>query len=92
MDGNYLIVTCSLHDQGNVINAHALIDWGASGLTCREKDNTHYHHLPLLLLMSYRNLTVIDKRPITWGAITHITHPCLVIQNLSDDIPLLVTK
>jgi predicted aspartyl protease len=92
MDGNYLIVTYTFHDQENVIQFYALIDCGATGYTFIDEDFACCHHLPLHLLKSPRNLIVIDGRPITSGAITDITRTCLAIHNHQEDIPLFVTK
>jgi hypothetical protein len=65
MDGHYLIVKCTLHNQGNVIKSHALIDYGVTGNTFIDEDSACHHHLPLYLLKLPRNLTSIDGRPIT---------------------------
>jgi predicted aspartyl protease len=68
----HLIVTCTLHDQGNVIKSHALIDCGATRFTFIDNDYAHCYHLSLHLLISPRNLTVINEIPVTSAAITHI--------------------
>jgi hypothetical protein len=79
MDGNHLIITYMLHDQGNVMKFHALIDCGATSYAFIDEDYTHRYHLTLHLPKSPRNLTIIDRRPITWRTITHITstHPAI---------------
>jgi hypothetical protein len=92
MDGNYLIVKCIVYDQGNVIECHALRNCGATGYTFIDGDYARHHHLPLHLLKSPRNLRIIDRSPVTSGAITHITCTCLTIQNHQEDISLFVTK
>jgi hypothetical protein len=81
MDGNHHIVMCSLHEQGNVIKSHILIDCDTTSYAFIDEDFAYCHHLPLYLLKSPRNITVIDKRPVTSGAITHVTHTRLVIWN-----------
>jgi hypothetical protein len=88
MDGNHLIVTCTLHDQGNVIKFPVLIDCSVTSYVVIDEDYAHHHHLPLHLLKSPRNLTIIDGRPVTSRAITLITCTCLVIPNHEEDIPL----
>jgi predicted aspartyl protease len=92
MDENYLMVTCTLHDQENVIKFHVLIDSGATGYAFIDKDFTCHHHLALHLLKSLRNHTSIDRRPLTSGAITYITCTRLTIRNHQEDIPLFVIK
>jgi hypothetical protein len=81
MDINYLIVMCTLHNQGNVIKSHALIDCSTTGYTFIDEDYARRHHLSLYLPKSPRNLTIIDGRPVTSGAITHTTCTYLAIQN-----------
>jgi predicted aspartyl protease len=92
MDGNHLIVTCTLHDQGNVIKYHTLIDCGTTGYAFIDEDYARCHNIPLHLLKSPRNLTVINGRPVTSRAITHITHTHLVIWNHQEDILHFETK
>jgi hypothetical protein len=92
IDRNHLIVTCTVHDQGNVIKFHVQIDCSATGYAFIDEDYACHHHLPLHLLKSPRNLTVIDGRPATLGAITYITRTCFAIRNHQEDIPLFVTK
>jgi predicted aspartyl protease len=92
MDGNHLIVTCTLHDQGNVIKSYALIDCGTTGYAFIDEDFAHHYDLPLHLLKSPRYLTVIDGRPVTSGTITDITRTCHVIRNHPEDIHLLLTQ
>jgi hypothetical protein len=75
-----------------VIKSHALIDCGTTYYAFIDEDYAHHHHLPLHLLKSPKNLTVIDGRPVTSGAITHITCIRLAIQNHQEDIPLFVIK
>ena len=92
MDGTQMIVTCSLHDNSNVIKSHALIDCGATGCAFIDEDFARRNNLPLHRLHSPRTLHVIDGRPSSSGAITHITKVCLRIREHQEDIPMFVTK
>jgi hypothetical protein len=92
IDGNYLIITYTFHDQKNVIKSHALIDCCATSYTFIDKDYSYHHHLPLHLLKSPRNLTIIDGRSITSGAIIQIVQTCFTIHTYQEDILLFVTK
>jgi hypothetical protein len=85
MDGNHLIVICTLHDQGNVIKFYALIDYGTPGYIYIDEDYAHCHHQPLHLLKSPRDLIIIDRRTVILRSITYIT--CT-----QEDIPRIVTK
>jgi hypothetical protein len=79
MDRNHDIVTCTLHDQENVMKSDALIDYGTTGYAFIDEDYACQYHLPLHLLKSTRNLTVINGRPVTSGAITNQTPTYLTI-------------
>jgi hypothetical protein len=92
MDGNNPIVKCTLYDQGNLIKSLALIDCGTTSYIFIDEDYTHHHHLLLHLLKLLRNLTVIDRRPITSGTITHGVQACPAICNYQKNIPLIETK
>jgi predicted aspartyl protease len=92
IDGNHLIGICTLHDQGNVIISHSLIDCGTTGYAFRDKECARHHHLPLHLLKSPRNLTIMDGRPVTTEVIMQITHTNIVIGNHQEYISLFVTK
>jgi hypothetical protein len=81
MNGNHLIVTCSLHDQGHVIKSHVPIDCSTTSDAFIDKDYAYCCHLPLHLLKLPSNLIIIDERHVTLGAITHKIPICLVIQN-----------
>jgi predicted aspartyl protease len=81
MDGNHLIIMCTLHDQGNVVKLHALIDCGTTSYAFIDEDYVHHHHLSLHLLKSPRNLTVIDGRPVTLEVLGYITPTQLAIHN-----------
>jgi predicted aspartyl protease len=60
MDGNHLIVMCTLSLDLKEIPTHALIDCGATGYTCIDQDFANHHHLPLCPLKTPHTLEVID--------------------------------
>ena len=92
MDGTHMIVTCSLHDNSNVIKSHALIDCGATGYAFIDEDFARRNNLPLHRLHTPRTLHVIDGRPSASGAITHITKVRLRIREHQVEIPMFVTR
>jgi hypothetical protein len=92
MDQNHLIVVCTLHDQGNVIKSHTMIDCGTTGFAFKDKDYAHHHYLPLHYLKLPKHITVIDEWPITSESIIHIVHTYLAICNYQTDIPLFIAK
>ena len=62
MDGEHLIVTCTLSNCEKKIRTHALIDTGATGFSFIDENFASHHHLPLLPLKNPRKLEVIDGR------------------------------
>ena len=92
MDGEHLIVTCTLSNCEEKIRTHALIDTGATGFSFIDENFASHHHLPLLPLKNPRKLEVIDGRPIASGVITHITKVRLNINQHAEEIPMFVTK
>jgi hypothetical protein len=92
IDKNHLIIICTLDDQGNGIEYYALIDCGTTSFAFIDKIYAHYHHLPLHNLKLPKNLAVIDRGPITSGAIVHIVCICLTIYNHQENILLFITK
>ena len=92
MDGTHMIVTCSLHDNSNVIKSHPLIDCGETGYAFIDEDFACRKNLPLHCLHIPRTLHVIDGRPSSSGAITHITKVQLPIREHEEEIPMFMTK
>ena len=72
MDGTHMIATCSLHDNFNEIKSHSRIDCGATRYAFIDEDFAPCNNLPLHRLHTPRILHVIDGRPSSSGAITHI--------------------
>ena len=92
MDGIHMFVTCSLHDNSNVIKSHPLVDCGATGYAFIDEDFTRRNNLPLHRLHLPRTLHDIDGRPSSSGAITHITKVHLRIQGHQEEILMFITK
>jgi predicted aspartyl protease len=92
MDGEHLVVNCTIDDQGNEIRSHALIDSGATGFAFIDEEFTTSHGLPLYSLKDPQELEVIDGRPIESGLVTAITKVKLTIHQHIEEIPMFVTK
>ncbi|KAG0126649.1 hypothetical protein HOY82DRAFT_491450 [Tuber indicum] len=73
IEDNHLVISCDIIDDQNIIRAHTLIDSVATGYAFMDNDFARRHHLPLYKLKEPINLAVIDGRPISSGAITHLT-------------------
>jgi hypothetical protein len=79
MDGNHLIITCTLSLNTKEIPTHALIDCGAAGYAFIDQDFANCHKLPLCPLKTPHGLEVIDAWNIFSGNITHIVEAHLSI-------------
>jgi hypothetical protein len=92
MDGNYLIVTCTLSLNNKELPTHALIDCGAMGYAFIDQDFTDRHQLSPYPLKTPHALEVIDGRKISSGDITHMVEVQLSIQEHQERLPMFVTK
>jgi predicted aspartyl protease len=92
MDGNHLVVMCTLSLDSKEIPTHALIDCGATSYAFIDQDFANHYYLPLCLLKTPRALEVIDGRKISSGDITHIAEGYLSIQEHWEKLPMFVTK
>jgi hypothetical protein len=92
MEGDHLVVSCTLSVNGQTIATHALIDSGATGIAFIDKDFARHHQLPLTPLQNPRSLEVIDGRPISSGDITHTISITLSINEHQEKLRMFVTK
>jgi len=92
IEGEHLVVSCTLSVNGHTIATHALIDSGATGIAFIDKNFAHHHQLPLVPLPNPRSLEVIDGRPISSGDITHTTTVKLSINEHQAEFPMFVTQ
>src|SRR5690554_5045917 len=92
MEGEHLIVTCTLSTGTTEISTHSLIDCGATGLAFVEQAFARHHNLPLTRLQNPRSPEVIDGRPIPSGPITHIAEFSLRIGQHDEKLSAFVTS
>jgi predicted aspartyl protease len=92
IDGNYLIVTCTLSLNTKEIPTHSLIDGGATSYVFMDQDFANHYNLPLFPVKSPRALEVIDAQKISSGNITDIAKAYLSIDEYHDRLPMFVTK
>jgi len=92
MEGKHLVITCSLTIHDQVIQTHALIDCGATGIAFMDQDFARHHKVPLKELKERRQVEVIDGRTIESGDITHFAEVGMNIQDHKERIPMFVTK
>jgi len=92
MEGEHLVVSCTLSVNGHTIATHALIDSGATGIAFIDENFARHHQLPLVPLPNPRSLEVIDGHPISSGDITHTTTVKLSINEHQEELPMFVTQ
>jgi hypothetical protein len=92
MKSKHLTVKCSLKVEDKIIDTHALIDSGATGIAFIDKDIVHYHKLKEKILKESRELEVIDGKLIKSGTITTINKVNLGIRGHQEQQPAFVTK
>jgi predicted aspartyl protease len=92
LDGEHLVVNCTIDDQGRQTCSHTLIDSGATGYAFIDEEFAISRGLPLYRLKEPRTLEVIDGRPIESGEVTAITKVKMIIHKHVEEIPMLVTK
>jgi len=92
MDGEHLIVQCTLTIGSRKIRTHALVDSGATGSCFVDQQFAREHVLPLHALPEPRSLEVIDGRPIESGQITHVAKFGLAIEEHQEELAAFVTK
>ena len=92
IEGKHLVITCSLTIGDQVIQTHALIDCGATGIAFMDQDFARHHKVPLQQLKERTQVEVIGGRTIESGNITHLAKVEMGIQDHKEQIPMFVTK
>ena len=91
-NGKHLVITCLLSDNHNRIKTDALIDCGATGYAFIDEIFARHHNFPLFPMKNPRVLEVIDGRPISSGAITHLARVTLYINQHVEVLFMFVTR
>jgi hypothetical protein len=92
MNGEHLVITCTLDINNKRIRTFALMDCGATEFTFIDSDFVSHHLLKTKILSMPRQLEVIDGRPIESGDITHIAYGQLDINSHIEKLLLFITK
>jgi predicted aspartyl protease len=92
IDGNYLVMTCTLSLNTEEIPTYALINCGATGYAFIDQDFADHHKLPLCPLKTPRALEVINGWKISSRDITYIIEAHLSIDEHRERFPIFVTK
>jgi hypothetical protein len=70
IDGNHLIIPCTLSDHDIKMDTHALVDCRCTGLSFMNEAFARQHHFPHYQLKKPKTAQVIDGHPISSGDIT----------------------
>jgi hypothetical protein len=70
MDGNHLVIPCTLSNHDIKIDTHGLVDCECTGLSFMNEAFTHQYYFPRYQLKNSKTVEVIDGRPISLGDIT----------------------
>ena len=92
MEGNYLVITCTLTLNAQQIPTHTLINCRVTGITFMDQIFALHYSIPLQELMETRQIQVIDRRPIESGDIAHIAKVDMTVQHHKEQVPMFVTK
>lgn len=92
LDGQHLLVKCSLLSEKTTIRSQVMIDCRSSRFDFIDEVFAPQHNIPLFNLKIPRSLKLIDGRTIESGVITWITRiPCNIWNHL-ENLPAFVTK
>jgi hypothetical protein len=69
MDGNHLVILCTLSDHDIKIDTHALVDCSCTGLSFMNEAFACQHNFPRYQLKNPKTVEVIDGYPISSGDI-----------------------
>jgi hypothetical protein len=69
MDGNHLVIPCTLSDHDIKIDTHVLVDCGCTGLAFMNEAFARQHNFPHYQLKNPKTVKVIDGCPISSGDI-----------------------
>ena len=60
LEGDHLVLSCTLSNGNDTINAYSMIDCGASGKAFIDSSFAQFHKIPLHHLSQPRTVTVVD--------------------------------
>jgi hypothetical protein len=92
LDGNHLIVPCTLSDHNLRIDTHALIDCGCTGYSFMNDEFACQHNFPHYQLTTPKTVEVIDGRPISSGDITEYVQIDCTISNHHEQLVAYVAS
>jgi hypothetical protein len=92
MEGEHLVITCTLTVNNQDIPTHAMIGCRATGIAFMDQDSARHHQIPLQELKEKKQIVVIDGRPIKSEDITQFANVGMTIQGHGEQLPMFITK
>ena len=92
LKGDYLVLSCTLFNSNDTINAYFMIDCDASGKVFIDFSFAQFHKIPLLLLHQPCTVTVVNDCITSSEIITHFVRVLLVIDNHIEITNMFVIK
>ena len=91
MEGEDLVITCTLTVNNQEISTNVLIDCGSTGIAFLDRDFAHIHTTPLQELNEKRHVQVIDVRSIESRDIALSAKVGVTIQDRKEHLPMFIT-
>ena len=92
LKGDHLVLSCTLSNDNNTINAYFMIDCDAFRKAFIDSFFVQFHKIPLLLLHQPHTVIVVDGRVTSSEVITHFVRVLLVIDNHIEITDMFITK
>jgi predicted aspartyl protease len=92
MEGEHLVVSCTLSTGPNTLDTHAMLDTGCTAISFIDESFARDHNLPLHALRIPRTVEVIDGRAIESGMVTHLAEFKMDIGGHSEKLLAFVTR
>ena len=92
LKGDHLVLSCTLFNGNDTINAYFMIDCDAFRKAFIDFSFVQFHKIPLLLLYQSHTVTVVNGCVISSEVITHFVHVPLIIDNHIEITDMFVTK
>ena len=92
LKGDHLILSCTLFNGNDTINAYFIIDCDTSEKAFIDFSFVQFHKILLLLLHQLCTVTVVDGCVISSEVITHFVRVLLVINNHIEITDMFIIK
>ena len=92
LKGDHLVLSYTLFNSNDTINAYSMIDCDASRKDFIDFSFVQFHKIPLLPLHQPRTVTVVNGRVTSSEVITHFVRVSLIIDNHIEITDMFITK